>query len=78
MCGLLFLISIIAYDRSGVPRYGARDLLAALPSAAATAPGLTTMDIDAPTKLSDYIYLHETRNASDLLQGAARAPVCAK
>ena len=68
ICGLVFLLSLIAFSRisiavsgSGHPR---SETQAAPPSAA------------FPSSLDEYVFLHATRNASAGLQPVVRANAC--
>lgn len=90
ICGLLCLISIVAYSRMPVVLNGAAELLSqtrASPAIAVRAPSGSTApsasgsrdnDFSVTTNLSAYMYLHETRNMSNPLRATASANVCAR
>lgn len=109
ICGLLSLLSTVAYSRIAVALSGggeppsetrASPAIAAPPSllnapaggiardvsfggslnpaqlAATPAPESTNNDNNVATNLSEYVFLHETRNVSIPFQVPARANVC--
>jgi len=68
ICGLLFLLSLVAFGRisvalsgTGEPRSDTRD---------------SRFTSALPPSLEAYVFLHETRNAIVPLQAAARANAC--
>ena len=88
ICGVLCLLSIVAYSRISVALNGAAEPLsearawasiaAAPPSRSTAIPAPASVDNDdAATKLSEYVYLHETRNTLSPQLRGAHAHVCA-
>lgn len=79
ICGLLSLLSIVSFSwisvalsGAGKPPSGTR----ASPSIAALLPSLNTPAGANARDLSEYVFLHETRNQSVPLRIAARSNAC--
>ena len=68
ICGLLFLLSLVAFGRISVAVSGTGDPR----SETQAAPSIAAF----PPSLDEYVFLHETRNAGIALQPAVRANVC--
>jgi hypothetical protein len=81
ICGLLALLAVVAYGRFSIAPSNAGEPLPVTPaspslSAHPRSPTLAHNDGVAAPNLSMYVYLHETRNASNVLQGAASTNAC--
>jgi hypothetical protein len=83
-CGLLSLLALVAYSEVSITLGNGGALSAAraspsesvpLPSLTA-APGLTNNDDNAAINLSAYLFLHATRNASDIHKIGTRTAAC--
>ena len=77
--GLLSLLSVVFFSWNSAALSGVRapsSETRAMPSIAAPSPSLDTPMGANARDLSEYVFLHETRNESIPLQIAARANAC--
>ena len=77
VCVLLFLLSIGAYSQIAVALNGG-GVIASDASSGRQAPGSRPGDNQLAAGLSEYVFLHKTRNERMPLQVAAGANVCPK
>jgi hypothetical protein len=65
--GFFCILTLVAYTAATVTLSDAGELQSEIPASRLDA---------AATDLSLYVYLHETRDAINVLEGAARAKIC--